>query len=409
MRIELPNEVDNIIKTLNEAGYEAYAVGGCVRDSALGVTPKDWDITTSAKPEQVKLLFPRTIDTGIQHGTVTVMEGKTGFEVTTYRVDGEYEDGRHPKEVVFTGNLKEDLRRRDFTINAMAYHDEEGLVDIFGGMDDLEKGHIRCVGVALERFTEDALRILRAVRFSAQLGFDIEEETKEAMKELAPRLQMVSVERIYAEISKLLCSPHPEHLEYAYETGVLKQVFPELSMKLEDEVLRKETWKKLMKSPRDLWVRLTILFLNLLDVPKDERKDAVVKILRRLKTDLYTIKLVSRLADIGTDELAHVEMKVRTFLSEHGEEVMEKWLMVKEAQTGADMKALREMKNAILKRGDCICIKQLKIDGKDLLNLGVKQGKEVGETLQKLLNEVLINPKLNEKEQLKAMVKGFIE
>ena len=409
MRIELPNEVDNIIKTLNEAGYEAYAVGGCVRDSALGVTPKDWDITTSAKPEQVKLLFPRTIDTGIQHGTVTVMEGKTGFEVTTYRVDGEYEDGRHPKEVVFTGNLKEDLRRRDFTINAMAYHDEEGLVDIFGGMDDLEKGHIRCVGVALERFTEDALRILRAVRFSAQLGFDIEEETKEAMKELAPRLQMVSVERIYAEISKLLCSPHPEHLEYAYETGVLKQVFPELSMKLEDEVLRKETWKKLLKSPRDLWVRLTILFLNLLDVPKDERKDAVVKILRRLKTDLYTIKLVSKLADIGTDELALVEMKVRTFLSEHGEEVMEKWLMVKETQTGADMKALREMKNAILKRGDCICIKQLKVDGKDLLNLGVKQGKEVGEILQKLLNEVLINPKLNEKEQLEAMVKGFVE
>lgn len=165
MKITLPDDVKQIIETLEQHGYEGYAVGGCVRDSILGRIPNDWDITTSATPQQVKKLFPRTVDTGIQHGTVTVLMGKEGYEVTTYRVDGEYEDARHPKEVTFTANLEEDLRRRDFTINAMAYNDSEGLVDVFGGRADIEQKVIRCVGNAEERFGEDALRIMRAVRF----------------------------------------------------------------------------------------------------------------------------------------------------------------------------------------------------------------------------------------------------
>ena len=167
MKIQLPEKVKVIIQTLEAAGYEAYAVGGCVRDSVLGRIPADWDITTSALPEQVKELFHRTIDTGIEHGTVTVMMDKEGFEVTTYRIDGEYRDHRHPEQVNFTGELKEDLRRRDFTINAMAYNDRCGMVDAFGGIEDLKHGVIRCVGVAGERFEEDALRILRAVRFGS--------------------------------------------------------------------------------------------------------------------------------------------------------------------------------------------------------------------------------------------------
>lgn len=175
MEMKIPKQVAFIIGRLEQHGYEAYAVGGCVRDALLGREPHDWDITTSAKPEQVKALFKRTIDTGIQHGTVTIMEDHIGFEVTTYRIDGEYEDGRHPKEVQFTPDLKEDLRRRDFTINAMAYSPAKGLVDIFGGQEDLKEGIIRCVGSAEERFQEDALRIMRAVRFAAQLGFTIEE------------------------------------------------------------------------------------------------------------------------------------------------------------------------------------------------------------------------------------------
>ena len=176
MVIELPKQVKQIINTLQEHGYEAYAVGGCVRDAMLGRVPQDWDITTSALPMQVKALFRRTVDTGIQHGTVTVLLDKIGFEVTTYRVDGKYEDGRHPTEVSFTASLTEDLKRRDFTINAMAYNETEGLVDLFRGAEDLEQGIIRCVGVAKERFSEDALRILRAFRFSAQLDFYIEDD-----------------------------------------------------------------------------------------------------------------------------------------------------------------------------------------------------------------------------------------
>ena len=191
-RIEMPVQVEEILGKLREHGYEAFAVGGCVRDAILGRIPGDWDITTSAHPEEVKQVFGHTIDTGLQHGTVTVMRDHIGYEITTYRIDGEYEDGRHPKEVVFTAELREDLRRRDFTINAMAYSHETGIVDIFGGAEDLAARRIRCVGDAGERFTEDALRILRAVRFSAQLGFSIEKKTWQALCELAPSLVHVS-------------------------------------------------------------------------------------------------------------------------------------------------------------------------------------------------------------------------
>ena len=191
MKIILPENVKYIIQKLSEAGYEAYAVGGCVRDTILGRIPGDWDITTSARPEEIKNIFKKTIDTGIAHGTVTVMLSKEGYEVTTYRIDGEYEDSRHPKEVIFTGNLTEDLKRRDFTINAMAYNDETGLVDIFDGLGDIEKGIIRCVGEPRERFTEDALRMMRAIRFAAQLGYSIEENTSLAIKIALPRSLLV--------------------------------------------------------------------------------------------------------------------------------------------------------------------------------------------------------------------------
>ena len=195
MKIALPEKVSRIIDTLTQAGYEAYAVGGCIRDSILGREPEDWDITTSARPREVKAVFPKTIDTGIAHGTVTVLLGREGFEVTTYRVDGRYEDFRHPREVTFTPNLMEDLKRRDFTINAMAYHPQNGLVDAFDGIGDLKRGRIRCVGDARQRFTEDALRMMRAVRFAAQLGFAIDGPTGEAVKELSGTLCHISADR----------------------------------------------------------------------------------------------------------------------------------------------------------------------------------------------------------------------
>ena len=199
--MKIPENASFIIQTLEKSGFEAYVVGGCVRDMVLGREPEDWDITTSATPQQVKALFRRTIDTGIQHGTVTVMVGSEGYEVTTYRMDGEYEDHRHPKEVVFTPNLIEDLKRRDFTINALAFNPRTGLVDEFDGLGDLERHCIRCVGVAKERFEEDALRMLRGIRFAGQLQFELEEKTLQAIEEKAPTLTNVSAVRIRTELT----------------------------------------------------------------------------------------------------------------------------------------------------------------------------------------------------------------
>ena len=227
MKIDLPIDVNFIIRKLEEAGFEAYAVGGCVRDRILGKEPNDWDITTSAKPEQVKSLFDHTIDTGIQHGTVTVMINHVGYEVTTYRIDGKYEDGRHPTEVTFTPDLLEDLKRRDFTINAMAYNDSTGLVDAFDGVFDLERGIIRCVGKPEKRFSEDALRMLRAIRFAAQLGFSIDENTMNGVKMLAGTLKRVSAERIQVELVKLLLSDNPDRLRDAYTSGLTAVFLPE--------------------------------------------------------------------------------------------------------------------------------------------------------------------------------------
>lgn len=227
MNFQIPEKVNSIINELRKNGFEAYAVGGCVRDMVLGREPEDWDITTSATPPEVKRIFRRTVDTGIQHGTVTVLLDKDHYEVTTYRLDGVYEDNRHPKEVSFTASLSEDLRRRDFTINAMAFNETEGFVDLFGGLEDIEKGVIRCVGSATERFDEDALRILRAVRFSAQLGFCIEAETMSALKEKVAYLNNISAERIRVELTKLLLSEHPGRLRLLYETGITGVILPE--------------------------------------------------------------------------------------------------------------------------------------------------------------------------------------
>lgn len=235
MTIKLPQDVAWIIQTLEEAGYEAYAVGGCVRDTILGRTPQDWDITTSAKPEAVKSLFRKTIDTGIAHGTVTVMRNHTGYEVTTFRIDGEYEDNRHPNCVEFTDNLLLDLERRDFTINAMAYNNTRGLVDAFSGIQDLEEKMIRCVGNPGERFDEDALRMLRAVRFSGQLGFAIEKKTRQAIVERAVHLEHISAERIRVELTKLLTAKDAGQLREAYDTGMTKIFLPEFDRMMETE------------------------------------------------------------------------------------------------------------------------------------------------------------------------------
>ena len=261
MNIKIPKDVNSIITTLKNKGYEAYVVGGCVRDSILKKKPKDWDITTVAKPEEIISLFNKVIPTGIKHGTVTVIINNQGYEVTTYRTDGEYEDSRHPKQVEFVKTLEEDLSRRDFTINAMAYNNTKGLVDYFGGINDLKNKKIKTVGDPDKRFQEDALRMLRAIRFSAQLGFDIEEKTIESIKLLKYNISNISLERIRDEFNKiLLCNPRK--LDLLKECGLLEYIVPQL-VKEESKNLYESSIKGAENIECKLYLRLTMLLCNL--------------------------------------------------------------------------------------------------------------------------------------------------
>lgn len=434
INIQLPENVRTIITALQSHGHEAYAVGGCVRDSILGRVPGDWDITTSAMPEETKEIFDRTFDTGIEHGTITVLMGKEGYEVTTYRIDGEYEDSRHPKEVVFTRNLKEDLLRRDFTINAMAYNETDGVVDIFGGMEDLKAGIIRCVGNARDRFSEDALRILRGVRFAAQLGFEIEEETKAGMRELAPTLKNISAERIQTELIKMLVSPRPDMLREAYQLGITKQFLPEFDRMMETEQenphhiynVGEHTLHAMCNVEADKVLRFTML---LHDVGKIESKemdeDGVAhfymhvtkgqemakKILRRLKFDNDTIRRVTHLVEFHDYSVSTELKNVRRALNKIGEDYFEDYLKVRRADVNAQSIYKREEKiqdiedterlyREIVAKNQCVSLKKLAVTGKDLIDAGMAQGKELGATLQWLLEQVIENPENNTKEKL---------
>jgi len=442
MNMILPNDVENIIKVLEAKGYEAYAVGGCVRDTLLGRNPKDWDITTSARPEQVKELFDHTIDTGIEHGTVTVMQNHIGYEVTTYRIDGEYEDARHPKEVIFTPNLREDLKRRDFTINAMAYNPTDGLVDLFDGAGDLERGVIRCVGDARERFSEDALRMLRAIRFSAQLGFKIDQQTCDAIRELAPTIAKISVERIATELIKTITSGHPDYLEKAYELGLTAVFLPEFDRMMETPqknkhhmyTVGKHSLVAMEQIEPDRILRLTMLLHDVakpLCITVDERgqehyfghpekgADLSRQILRRLKLDNDTISQVCHLIRYHDERPAITPKTIRYMMNEIGVEVFPNLFAVKYADVLAQSRYAREAKMAYVDEcrrayessvanGECVTIKQLSVDGRDLLATGISQGREIGECLNYLLHKVLDDPKKNQKDILLGFAKQWM-
>ncbi len=440
--ITLPEKVKFIIDTIMDAGYEAYAVGGCVRDSILGRVPDDWDITTSATPHQVKELFKRTIDTGIQHGTVTVMLDKEGFEVTTYRIDGEYEDSRHPKEVTFTANLVEDLKRRDFSINAMAYNDKAGLIDVFEGVRDIERKMIRCVGNAKERFTEDALRMMRAVRFSAQLGYEIEEHTASAIKDLAANLANISAERIQVELIKLVTSPHPEHLRIAYETGITKVIMPEFDVCMETVqnnphhcyTVGEHTLKSMQCIEPDKILRLAMLFHDIgkpVTISTDEKgihhfyghpdvsEELARKILRRLKFDNYTLRMVTGLVKYHDREVKPEPKYVRRAILKIGEDIFPLLFPIKKADIAAQSDYKREEKNEKLElvrlayeevqeKNQCVSLKTLAITGRDLITeAGMQAGPELGRVLEKLLDEVIENPEFNQKETLLTLAEKY--
>lgn len=395
LKISLPKEVKHIIDILTQNGYEAYAVGGCVRDSILGRVPGDWDITTSALPQQVKALFRRTIDTGIQHGTVTIMLGKNGYEVTTYRIDGKYEDSRHPESVEFTPNLEEDLERRDFTINAMAYNDENGVVDIFGGIDDIRNRIIRCVGNAHDRFTEDALRILRAVRFSAQLGFEIDKATKDAARELAPTLVKISRERIHTELNKLLLSDNPDYFSVVYELGVMKVIISELEGVNSGDIDR---LKVLIKRTKPCLPERYAALLSVIG------KDKTRAVLKGLKLDNATISMAVKLVEYLGITPALTEPQMRHYINEVGKEDALRVIDFNLAFASEnEYKGYTDMRNicvTVLERGDCTSLKELRITGKLLMNSGFEAGKQLGGLLEELLLEVLDNPALNDTEYL---------
>lgn len=434
VQIVIPEKVNSILESLQKAGYEAYVVGGCVRDALLGREPHDWDITTSALPTEVKNVFPRTVDTGLQHGTVTVLCGGTGYEVTTFRVDGVYEDGRHPKEVTFTPSLKEDLRRRDFTINAMAYNNASGLVDLFGGQQDLENGVVRAVGDPVQRFTEDALRIMRAIRFSAQLGYEIEPGTLKAAEILAPNLQKISSERIREELEKTLLSDRPELLRTAWEAGITKEFIPEFDRCMETDQINphhcytvgEHILKGVSLVRKDRVLRLT-MFLH--DIAKpichtvDEegidhfRGHAEVgvhlskTILQRLKYDNATIRQVTTLIKYHDTQIRLTEPAVRKAMVNVGVDLFPLLLEVKQADFLSQSTYRREEKQAafdalcgiysrIVERGDCLSLKELAVNGNNLIKMGVKPGREVGDILTKMFEEVLDVPEHNNKEYL---------
>lgn len=443
MQITMPSNVKKIIDRLQSEGYEAYAVGGCVRDSYLGLSPHDWDITTNALPHQVKSLFRRTIDVGIQHGTVVIMIGDEGYEVTTYRIDGEYEDSRHPKEVTFTSNLEEDLKRRDFTINAMAYSEKTGIIDLFNGIDDLNNGIIRAVGDAKERFAEDALRMLRALRFSARFGYTIEKDTKDAIRELAPTLANISAERIREELEKLIVSKHPDRMRDAYELGVTKVFLPEWDSMMECEQntpyhylnVGEHTIKALenlvvnypeLPEKQNRILRIAIL---LHDVAKpimkttgedgidhfkghpEEGAKLAKDILRRLKYDNDTINKVIVLVRYHDLRPRLTYPAIRKAMAKVGAEAIPDLMIVKHVDMDAqsdymfeDKKRLLDgfegMSSKVLEDKDPLTIKELAVTGRDLIEAGVAQGPALGEILNDLLDIVLDNPKLNTKQEL---------
>ena len=402
MIIDLPKNVENIIERLKEHGFEGFAVGGCVRDSLLKKTPTDWDITTDARPEDMKKIFKKTFDTGIAHGTVTVLMDGVGYELTTYRIDGNYSDGRHPDSVSFSKNLSEDLCRRDFTVNAMAYSNKKGIVDLFDGRKDLQNGIIRAVGDAKKRFDEDALRMLRAVRFAAQLGFKIDDDTFAAIKEKAKLLSKVSKERIFVELNKSLCGEFAQNIKMVYTSGLYKYIgkeFAKLDKNIYDFYPRKFTNKKHM-----YWAA----FLENI-----ENVEAVKKILFELKSDNATRNNTYLLVKELKNPLPSSDEDIRWSLHRIGADLFCDYIeILKSDKKNVDIldkiDTIENRYSLILNENHAYEISMLDITGKDLMDIGISKGPKIGEVLEFLLKKVIENPLNNEKSILLSLAKEFI-
>lgn len=441
--IKLLKEAKVIIEKLNENGYKAYIVGGCVRDYLMGITPVDIDITTDAKPEEIKDVFSgyKVIETGIKHGTVTVIVDKNQFEVTTFRIDSEYSDNRHPDSVTFTSNLQEDLARRDFTMNAIAYNEEEGFFDYFNGIEDIKSKVIRCVGDADKRFKEDALRILRALRFSSVTGFNIEESTEKAIFKNKELLKNISAERVYVEFSKMLCGDNVKDIILRY-TDVLGVVIPELlPMKDFDQRNPHHVYDVLTHSvivvesiERKPYLRYAALLHDIgkphtFSMGEDNlghfyghakvSTSMACDILRRLKADNNTISKVEKLIKYHDTPIDNDDVTIKRRLNKIGEEDFFDLIKLMRADNlGQNPNLLYRQKEYdlieeraidILNEKECFSLKNLNINGEDIISLGIKEGKEIGSILNSLLDLVISNQIKNEKEELIKSAKLLIE
>lgn len=398
INIKIPSTVSHIMEVIGDYSHSTYVVGGCVRDSILGITPKDWDIATSMRPEIVieafKNLGYTVVPTGLKHGTVTIIIDGEHYEVTTYRKDGEYSDGRRPDNVVFTHDINEDLSRRDFTINAMAYN-EDGFIDPFNGYHDLQAKFIRAVGTPSERFNEDGLRMLRAIRFSSTLGFHIAPSTYRAICEKYHLLKDVSMERKREELYKILLSDNSHHgIRNLINTGLMDYIIPEIS---------DMTFHKLDKVPKFFELRLAYLLL-------DFHEDKIREILNRLKVDNETKKLIVNGIN-GYDQidnktlLSSYEMKV--LIRIYGSRAFFSSLLIAKASHGDKYNHMINLFSSVMNSNEPIWIKDLAVDGNDVMNMGFK-GKEIGYVLDELLAYVTTFPKRNTKELLIAYMEGYI-
>ena len=421
---------------MESSNYEAYIVGGCVRDIIRGVAPKDWDIATSATPIAVKSLFARTVDTGIKHGTITVLLERKHYEVTTYRMDGQYLDSRRPETVQFVSDIHEDLSRRDFTMNAIAYHPNKGFVDPFGGMDDIAKRIICCVGNPLHRFEEDALRMLRAIRFSGVTGFGICINIIEAILKLRQNIENVSPERIRDELGKLIMSPHPDAIGFLQSTGLMPFVLqgrdydcgaegnkPFLDWEWSDtawpgfpETVGLSHVKRWLKKCALSEQMRMALFLHwagsdceniLRDLRFDNKSVKEISLYVRMlgeeiPNDRYEIK--KRLRYIYST-LGILSSGLKNQLIESNNQFFNNILDLKTIHKGVNLDNIRKEAADIIKKRECFALKDLAINGKDLAELGIPKGKEMGDVLEYLLDVVMQTPELNTKEKLKTLIK----
>jgi tRNA nucleotidyltransferase/poly(A) polymerase len=434
MQIDIPDQVQKILTKLTDAGYEACVVGGCVRDSVMGLKPNDWDVTTSARPDEMKRTLGewKLIETGIRHGTVTVLLDRMPVEVTTFRVDGPYSDGRHPDRVFFTQNLKDDLSRRDFTVNALAYHPEHGMIDCFGGLEDLRNQSIRCVGEPDRRFQEDGLRILRALRFSAVLGFSIERSTSDSIFRNAALLDLIAKERIRSEFMKLLGGKNAVGVLREYRS-VFAQFMPELNAMVHfpqnNPYHIYDVWEHTLKALEctdgNPALRLAVLLHDSgkpLCYTQDENgighfhghgaksRELAGAILRRLRFDRDTVDRITTLVEYHDISLPSEKKILLRRLNRFGDENLRLLFQIKEADIRAQnpaflnrlgqLKAAEELFHEILAQKLCFSLKDLAVKGGDLIALGVPPGPEVGKILSALLEEVMDGTCPNRREAL---------